>query len=323
MPHVLVAGRIHEAGIDLLKSAKGVSFALVNEISVDSYAGLIGGADAVVIRTQPLTEAVVASALRLRIVSRHGVGYDAVDVDALNRRGIPLTVVGDVNSGAVAEHTLMLMLATARRAIFHDAATRSGNWRLRNNFDSSELEGKVLLVVGFGRIGRKVAKLAAAFGMTVMVHDPFLSEAALRAAGVKPVQNLDSGLGETDVVTLHVPLSPAGFVIGERQLARLKSSAILINTARGGLIDETALDQALRDGRLAGAALDVFAEEPPAPNHPLLSNDRVTLTPHTASLTRECALRMAVASVQNVLDFFEGKLDPALVVNRDHARGLT
>src|SRR5687767_10562943 len=115
MPHVLVAGRIHEAGVDLLKSAKGVTFDLVNEISVESYAGLIRGADAVVIRTQPLTEKLVASAPRLRIVSRHGVGYDAVDVDALNRRGIPLAIVGDVNSGAVAEHALMLMLAAARR----------------------------------------------------------------------------------------------------------------------------------------------------------------------------------------------------------------
>lgn len=323
MPHVLVAGRIHEAGIDLLKAAQGVSFDLVNEISVESYAGLIGGADAVVIRTQPLTEAIVASAPRLRIVSRHGVGYDAVDVEALNRRGIPLAIVGDVNSGAVAEHALMLMLAASRRVIFHDAATRNGNWKLRNNFDSSELDGKTLLVVGFGRIGRKTAKLAAAFGMTIMVHDPFLSEAALREAGVTPAPDLAQALDEADVVTLHVPLSPKGFLIGAGELARMKHTAILVNTARGGLIDELALDTALREGRLAGAALDVFADEPPAPDHPLLSNDRVTLTPHTASLTRECALRMAIASAQNVLNYFEGKLDPALVVNREHAKGLT
>lgn len=323
MPHVLVAGRIHEAGIDLLKSAQGVSFELVNEISVESYAGLMGGADAVVIRTQPLTESIVASAPRLKIVSRHGVGYDAVDVEALNRRGIALAIVGDVNSGAVAEHALMLMLAASRRVIFHDNATRHGNWKLRNDFDSSELDGKTLLVVGFGRIGRKVAKLAQAFGMRVMAHDPFLSVDALRGSAVIPARDLNEALSEADIVTLHIPLAPKGPLIGAGEIERMKPSAILVNTARGGLIDETALDVALREGRLAGAALDVFGDEPPAPRHPLLSNDRVTLTPHTASLTRECARRMAVSSVQNVLDFFDGKLDPALVVNRDHAKGLT
>ncbi len=322
MPHVLVAGRIHDAGIQLLKSARTVTFDLVNEISVESYAGLIGKADGLVIRTQPLTAAVIQNSPRLKIVSRHGVGYDAVDVAALNQRGIALAIVGDVNSGAVAEHALMLMLASARRSIVHDAATRQGNWQLRNNFDSAELEGKTLLIVGFGRIGRKVAKLAQAFGMKITVHDPFLGAASLSEAGVTPATDLAQVLGGADVVTLHVPLSPKGFLIGADELARMKPSAILINTARGGLIDEMALDAALRAGKLAGAALDVFSEEPPPPDHPLLSNDRVTLSPHNASLTRECAERMALAAVQNVLDFFDGKLDPALVVNRDHVKGL-
>jgi D-3-phosphoglycerate dehydrogenase len=318
MPHVLVAGRIHEAGIALLKTAPGVTFEVVDAISLESYAPLMPGADALVIRTQPLSAAVVAAAPRLKIVSRHGVGYDAVDVAALNRRAIPLAVVGDVNSRAVAEHTMMLMLASARRTVAHDGATRRGDWHVRNRFESSELDGKTLLLFGFGRIGRRVAELARAFGMAVLAHDPIVGAAAMIALGVEPAGDPGEALGRADFVSLHVPLSPAGAVIGAAELARMKPSAILINTARGGLIDEAALLGALNGGRPAHAALDVFAEEPPSPGNPLIASEHLTVSPHAAGLTRECAERMAVAAVENVLDFFNGRLDAALVVNTAH-----
>ena len=317
MPHILVAGKIHEAGVTLLKCAPGLTFDLVNEVSVESYAPLVGKADAVLLRTQPMTAAIIAAAPKLKIVSRHGVGYDAVDVAALNARGIPLAIVGDVNSAAVAEHTLMMMLAAARRAVAHDAAARNGNWQVRNNFEAVELGGKTLLLVGFGRIGRRVAKLAQSFGMIVMAHDPFVSIPAFQEAGVETVPEIETALGLADFLSVHVPHSPKGAVIGERQLARMKASAIVINTARGGLIDEAALDAALRGGRLGGAALDVLVEEPPRLDHPLLGNPRITLSPHAAGLTQECAARMAVSSVQNILDCFAGKLDPRLIVNAD------
>ena len=315
MPHILVAGKLHAAGIDRLHEAKGFTFTHVEEVSVDSYLPHLPGADAVVIRTQPMTAEAIATAPQLRIVSRHGVGYDAIDVKALNSRGIPLCIVGDVNSRAVAEHTLMLMLAVARRAAAHDAAVRSGNWNIRNRFETVELDGKTLLLVGFGRIGRRVAELARAFGMAVLAHDPFVKPDLLAKHGVRPAEDLLKALAEADYVSLHMPGQASGAVIFEEELAAMKPTAILINAARGGLVNEAALDQALREGRLSGAGLDVLRTEPPAPDHPLLSNDRVLISPHTAGLTAECAARMAVASVQNVIDHFAGRLDPALVVN--------
>lgn len=319
MPHVLVAGRLHPAGLAVLNAAQGFTSHLIDEISVDSYAPFLGEADAIILRTQPLTADLVARAQRLRIVSRHGVGYDAVDVAALNARGIALTIVGDVNSRAVAEHTLMLMLAVARRTVAHDQASRNGQWQVRNRFETVELDGKSLLLLGFGRIGRRVAELARAFGMTVSAHDPFVPADAMTALGVTPVTDRDAALAEADFVSLHMPPGGERAVIGPAELARMKPHAIIINAARGGLVDEAALDKALREGRLGGAGLDVLAEEPPPAGHPLLSNPLVTISPHAAGLTAECAARMAVAAVNNVIAYFSGTLDPSLVVNRDHA----
>jgi D-3-phosphoglycerate dehydrogenase len=315
MPHVLVAGRLHAAGLARLEAAAGVTVRLIDEISTSSFAPFVGEADAILLRTQPLPAAVIAGAGRLRIVSRHGVGYDAVDVAALNARRIPLAIVGDVNSRAVAEHTLMLMLSVARRTTSHDRASRSGDWNVRNRFETVELDGKTLLLLGFGRIGRRVADLARAFGMMVLAHDPFVAPDAMAKAGVSPAPDLMAALERADCVSLHMPARSAGALIGETELAAMKPSAILVNAARGGLVDEAALDAALRAGRLYGAGLDVLALEPPVPHHPLLSNERVTVSPHSAGLTAECAARMAVASVQNILDYFAGRLDPALVVN--------
>ena len=315
MPHILVAGKLHTAGIERLKTAKDMTFTLVEEVSLESYLPHVAGADAVVLRTQPMTAEVITAAPKLQVVSRHGVGYDAVDVQALNARGIPLAIVGDVNSRAVAEHTLMLMLAVARKVAQHDAAIRRGDWNVRNRFDTVELDGKSLLLAGFGRIGRRVAELARAFGMTVTAYDPFVKPEMMAKHGVRPAADLVKALGEADYVSLHMPGSATGAVIFEEELKAMKPGAILINAARGGLVDETLLDRALRDGKLAGAGLDVLTSEPPAMDHPLLTNERVVLSPHSAGLTAECAARMAVASVQNVLDHFAGRLDPALVVN--------
>ena len=316
MPHVLVAGRIHEAGIDALRAAEGITLDVVDEVSLESYAKLIVRADAVLIRTQPMPAEVIATAPRLRIVSRHGVGYDSVDVPALNARRIPLSLVGDVNSRSVAEHALMMILALARRLPDYDRATRAGEWHRRDSREAGDIAGKSLLVIGFGRIGRIVAKMAQAFEMQVMVRDPMADPAAIRDAGAVPADDLGGALAAADFVSLHIPRAGQAPVIGTTELARMKPSAFLINTARGGLVDDAALDEALRAGRLAGAGLDVFTEEPPHPGRGLLDNERVLLTPHVAGLTQECAMRMSLAAARNILDHFAGRLDPALVVNR-------
>lgn len=315
MPHILVAGRIHEQGLEVLKNAKGITFDMVDDVSRESYVPHLPRADALLIRTQPLDEAAIAAAPHLKIVSRHGVGYDAVDVDALNARKVPLCIVGDVNSRAVAEHTLMLMLSAARRTVAHDQALRTGNWKIRNSFETVELDGKTLLVMGFGRIGKRVAALAQAFGMTVIALDPLVPATAMTALKVTPATDFAAALKVADYVSLHMPLIGGKPVIGAAELATMKPTAILVNAARGSLIDENALNHALLTRKLYGAGLDVFASEPPKAGNALLNNPYVTLSPHSAGLTTECAARMGIAAAQNILDFFAGKLDTHLVVN--------
>jgi D-3-phosphoglycerate dehydrogenase / 2-oxoglutarate reductase len=313
MPHLLVAGKLHPSGLELLRSAPGVTFDYVEEISEPSYQLHLSKADALVIRTQPLTAASVALAPGLKIVSRHGVGYDAVDVPALNARGIPLCIVGDVNSSGVAEHAMMLILAASHRLIAADRATLGGDWGWRNGLQTHEVAGKRLLILGFGRIGQKLAALARAFGMEVAAHDPFLS-ADRWLEGAARVTDLAAALADADAVSLHMPRADRA-VLGAAELALMKPTAVVVNTARGGLVDEVALAEALRAGRLGGAGIEVFDTEPPGRDHPLFGIDQAVLTPHNAALTVECAERMAVDSVQNVLDFFAGKLNPAVVVN--------
>lgn len=318
MPHVLVAGKIHDAGLNLLRSVADMTVDVVDEVSTESYAPRISEADALLIRTQPLPGAVVANAPRLRIVSRHGVGYDAVDLPALEARGIALAIVGDVNSRAVAEHAFALMLALAKRVTAYDAAVRHGTWGLRNSFSATELWNKRLFLVGFGRIGRLVAGMAHAFGMTVVAYDPFLTPETIRQAGADPVGDLAAGLLEADVVSLHVPRAGGRALIGAAELALLRPGALVVNTARGDLIDEAALADALDAGRIAGAGLDVFGSEPPAAGDRLLGCERAILSPHSAALTHECAARMSEAAARNILDFFEGRLDPRLTVTPQH-----
>ena len=314
MPHVLVAGRIHPAGLTLLHEA-GFTVRAIDALSTPSYAPFMSEADALMIRTQPLTSTEIAAGNRLRIVSRHGVGYDAVDVGALTARSIPLTIVGDVNAVAVAEQAFAMLLALLKEVRRHDAAVRGGAWDDRHSFAATEARGKVLLIVGFGRVGRLVAGMALAFGMRILAFDPFQGEAAIRAGGAAPAGSLEAGLSEADHVTLHLPKVGDRPLIGAAELALMKPTACLVNTARGGLIDDAALRAALDAGRLRAAAIDVFDPEPPAPGHPLLGHEKVLLSPHIAGLSAESAIRMSEAAARNIVDFFAGRLDPALVVN--------
>jgi len=320
MPHVLVAGKLHPSGLALLQSAAGITFDYVEEVSEPSYARLIDRADGLVLRTQPLSAATVSLAPKLQIVSRHGVGYDAVHLPSLNARGIALAVVGDVNSVSVAEHSMMLLLALAKHTVRADRAVRHREWSWRNGLAAHELAGKRLLIIGYGRIGRHLARMAGGFGMEIRAHDPYLDRLGWPDTAAAPAPDLNAALAWADAVSVNVPKGDRP-VIGAAELGLMKSSAVLVNTARGGVVDEAALVAALRAGRLAGAGLDVFEDEPPAADNPLLGFEQVILSPHIAGLTAECGERMAVGSIQNVLDFFAGGIDPALVVNGGHLNG--
>jgi D-3-phosphoglycerate dehydrogenase len=317
MPHLLVAGKLHPAGVALLQRlhSDGYSYDYVEEVSEASYAPLIDRADALVIRTQPLSAPTVARAGRLKVVSRHGVGYDSVDVAALDARGIALTILGDVNSISVAEHAIMLLLAAAKRARKADSAVRGeGQWDWRNKLEQQEISGKRLLILGYGRSGRYLARMATGFGMEIMAFDPYLEKVGWPKGEVQPVSDLGAALGWADYISVHVPKSDKP-VIGAEEIALMKRGVILVNTARGGVVCETALAEALESGQIGAAGLDVFEEEPPRPASRLLAYDNVVLSPHIAGLTAECSERMAVGAIGNAIDYLNGSIDPALVVN--------
>lgn len=320
MTHILVVGSLHPDAVAMLDATPGVTYELTDGTTEECYAHRIADADALLIRTQPLTAATISKAKKLKIVSRHGVGYDAVDVDALTQRGIPLCIVGDINSGGVAEHAMMMLLACVKHAIRADAAVRNGDWTWRNTLEAGELTGKKLLIIGYGRIGRRLAAFAQGFDMTIRAYDPYLASQGWPEGDVAKADSLDDGLAWADAVSIHAP-RPDTPLIGARELGHMKPTAVLVNTSRGGIIDEAALADALRAGRIRAAGLDVFDDEPPAPDHPLFSLDNVLLSPHIAGLTAEGSARLGEHSFKNIMDFFAGRLDPALVVNGDTING--
>lgn len=320
MPHVLIAGygSLHPQGLAVLESRADITHETIPNPDAAQFLEKLPQADALLIRTAPLPAEVLKVAERLRIVSRHGVGYDNVPVAVLTERGIPLTIIDSVTALSVAEHALYLMLAVAKSCLSHDRAVREGRWNFRNTHAAWELSGRTLLLLGFGRIAREVTRRAQAFGMRVLAFDPYVDAQAMRSSGVEKVDDWRAALNEADVISLHLPRTPEmENAIGAAELASMKSTAVIINTARGGLIDEAALVQALRNGQIGGAGLDTFDVEPLAKDHPLLQLDNVVLSPHTAALTQEGMARMSISAAENVVAGLEGRLDPRLVVNKE------
>ena len=318
MRKVLIIQPFHDEGMKLLEARSDIALEIVDG-ALEELTEKIADADGVTIRTSPLPGSVIERAARLKVVSRHGVGYDNIDLGALNRRGIPLAIAADANATAVAEHTLYFMLALAKQGLRYDRATRDGRWAVRNSLDAVDLLGRRVLVMGFGRIGREVARRCAAFGMAVLVYDPYVQANVIEAAGdYRSVPDFQAALPETDILTVHMPLgADSRALIGHAELDALPSHAFVINAARGGIVDEAALYNALTSGQIAGAALDVFEEEPPPEHHPLFALPNVILTPHSAGLSKEAAIRMAISTARNVLAGIDGKLDPSMVVNRE------
>jgi D-3-phosphoglycerate dehydrogenase / 2-oxoglutarate reductase len=316
MPKVLVTDEIRQTGLDVLTLRHDVVIDRCwNRASEADLIDRVVDADAILVGTTPITGRIIEAGRVLKVISRRGVGYDNVDLAALRCRKIPLTIVGSANASTVAEHTLGFILALAKQTIAYDRATRAGNWRFRDSLLAVDLSGKTLFLVGFGRVGREVAVRASAFGMRVLVYDPLVSEKVFGEFRAEPVMNLLDGLAICDFLSVHVPLiqQTAG-LIGRRELAAMKRTAFIISTARGGVVDEDELVNALRMGLIRGAGLDVFNKEPLPANHPLMALENVILSPHAAALTRECAERMDEVAARNCLDAIDGKLDPALIV---------
>jgi D-3-phosphoglycerate dehydrogenase len=317
MARVVIVGNIHKSGLDLLKKRQGLDVRQEPALEERQMRQAVRDADAILIRTSVLSKEAINGASKLKIVARHGVGYDNIDMAALNERRIPLALVGNVNSVSVAEHTLYLLLACIKQGIAYDRAVREGRWTIRDTLGARDLKGKALLLVGLGRIGLEVARRAKALGLKILAYDPWIKQNSIEEKDITFVAELDRGLAEADVVSLHLPLTAETRLLFDKEnIGKMKEGALLICTARGGLIDENALAEALQEGRLAGAGLDVFEDEPPPSGHRLLHLSNVVLSPHSAALTEECAERMAIISAQNCLDGLDGRLDPALVANR-------
>jgi D-3-phosphoglycerate dehydrogenase len=316
--HVLIAGygSLHPDALALLDRQTGLDYELMPNPTAELLTQRLPKADGLLVRTAPVPSDALAQAARLRVVSRHGVGYDNVPLAPLNAAGIPLAIIGDVNSGTVAEHTSWLMLTLAKNGLAQDAAVRQGHWSRRDELNSSEIEGKRLLLLGFGKISKGVARRAQAFGMKVTAYDPYISDETMSSAGVESVKDWRTALPESDYISLHLPsTSETKALIGCSEFAAMKPGAFLINTARGDLVDEDAMIDALKQGRLGGAGLDTFNKEPLSSKNPLVDFPNVVLTPHSAALTTECLRRMGLAAVTNLLDGLAGCLDPTLVVN--------
>ena len=317
MTRILVADPLEASGLDILRAA-GAEVHLVSAAERARLPELVAEVDALVVRSATkVTRALLESANRLRVVGRAGVGVDTVDVEAATERGVLVVNAPTGNLVSATEHTFALLLAVARSVPAADASMKRGEWD-RKRFVGLELQGKTLGVVGLGRIGQRVASRAQAFEMKVVACDPFLDSAQAAQLDVELLP-LDDLLAASDVVTLHTPSTrETRHLIDARRLALLKPNAILINCGRGGLVDEAALLAALEAGRLGGAGIDVFEEEPTA-RHELTKHPRVVATPHIGAQTREAQERIAIETAHMVLAGLDGAIPPG-AVNRPRSR---
>jgi D-3-phosphoglycerate dehydrogenase / 2-oxoglutarate reductase len=311
-PRIYLPEKIANAGLDLLSTECELLGPWTG--SAAPVADMLAEADAMIVRLHRIGEPEFAAAPRLKVVAKHGVGLDAIDVTAATARGIQVVFTPEANANSVAEHAITLMLALAKQIVPASRMIPEGRFADRNRHEGIELAGRTLGVVGLGRIGARVAAIAAqGFGMDVLGYDPFLPADAA-PAGVNRVAALDDLLARSDFLSLHVPLTTeTNRLLNASTLARLKPGCRIINTSRGAVIDDLALVEALTAGTVAGAGLDVFEKEPLPADHPLCNAPNILLTPHISSNTAESLDRMAIDAAQGVLEVLAGRRPKHLV----------
>jgi D-3-phosphoglycerate dehydrogenase len=300
-PKVLVADPVSERGIDELARGGALEVEVRTGLSEAELVAVIPEFSAVVVRSETkITAAVVNAAARLRVIGRAGVGVDNVDVDAATRRGVIVMNAPGGNTVSTAEHAFSLLLCVARKIPQADAIVRSGKWD-RKNLQGVELHNKTLGIIGMGRIGSELSRRAIAFGMRVLAYDPYLSSTRARALQVELVEEIDDLIAASDFLTLHTPLTPeTRHILNAGRLAKTRTGVRVINCARGGLIDETALADGLRSGHVAAAALDVFETEPLPPESPLRDLPNLILTPHLGASTAEAQESVGIEIAQSI-----------------------
>ena len=311
MKKILVIQPIHEEGINLLKDNSDFEYEVVDNIDTEFLISKIKDCDGISIRTAKLSGEVIEAANNLKIISRHGVGYDNIDLEVSKKKNITLAITATANAVAVAEHVMFMILNISKRGSMYDDTVKSGKFSERNKLPKTvELWNKNILIAGFGRIGQALIKRCLGFEMNVFVFDPFVSKEFIEKRGGTKVDNLSETSKDMDAMSLHIPLNDeTKNIINYELLKSMKKNCIIINAARGGIVNEVDLDRALNENLIFGAGLDVFETEPPAENNPLLKNKKVFLSPHTAAFTEECMTRMGKETIQNIFDFFDGSLE--------------
>ena len=308
--------KIHEDGIKLLEKHPNFEFELIENISKENLIKKLPNFDGITLRVAELGSEILEHCKKLKVISRHGVGYDNLDTKYLKKNNITLLITATANAVSVAEHVMYMMLSLSKGITAYDKAVRSGNFKKNvNKIETHELLNKEILIAGFGRIGKNLIKRCLGFEMKVNVYDPFVDKKTIEMMGGNKVENINIALKTADFLSIHMPLtSETKNLIDLKKLKTMKKNAIIINTARGGIINETDLDTALNNKIIFGAGLDVFEKEPINMDNPLIKNKRVLLSPHSSTFTQECTARMGIETVQNLIDFFENKIKKNMIV---------
>ena len=313
---VLVVQGLHEQGLEMLKNRTDIEFNVLMSDDENEILEAAKDVSGITVRTAKISSKIIAAANNLRVVSRHGVGYDSIDLVSLNNKKIPLTIAAHSNMISVSEQAMFFLLALSKNVFYYDDFTRKGDWTNRWDVKAWDLAKKNILVIGFGRIGSNFVKRALAFDMNVYVYDPYVEKEKVKISGAIPVDNISENLPNMDAVTLHCPKNDETTdLFTKQEFDLMKKTSFIINCARGGILNEEDLYDALINNKIAGAGLDVFDVEPTPSSNPLFKLNNVILSPHIAGVTVESTIRMATETVQNVLDVLDDKINQSVVVN--------
>ena len=316
MKKIAIIEQIHKDGLDVLEKNSGFHYELITDVSEENLIEKLPEFDGCTLRVSKLNKNILKNCPKLKVISRHGVGYDNVDLDYVKNNNITLLITATANAVAVAEHVIYMMLSISKSINRYDQEVRSGYFKKNaSTIETVELFKKEILIVGFGRIGKSLIKRCLGFEMKVNIFDPFVSKEVISQFGGNKIDNFDEGLKKCDYLSLHIPLTEkTKNMINISKLKIMKKNSIIINTSRGGIINELDLNKALNENIIFGAGLDVFEKEPINIDNPILKNKKVLLSPHSATFTNECKSRMSIETTKNIIDFFENKLDKSMIV---------
>ena len=316
MKKIAIIEKIHDEGLKLLEKNSNYNYELIENTSEENLINKLPEFDGCTLRVSELNENILKHCPKLKVISRHGVGYNNIDTNFIKKNNITLLITNNANQISVAEHVMYMMLSISKGILSHDQSVRSGLFKEGiKNIMTFELQNKKILIIGFGRIGKALIRICKSFYMKVIVYDPYVDKKIISDFGGEKVENLNKNLQTADYVSLHVPLtSETKNMINIDNIKVMKPTSILINTSRGSVVNEIDLNNALNDKIIFGAGIDVFETEPVKISNPLLKNKRVILSPHTATWTNECKIRMAKITIQNIIDFFEKRIDKSMLV---------